>query len=127
MEKTGIVIKTENKKALVQVIRTGSCGENCAMCKGGCNPTRQRVWVNNEADATVGETVSIELSDRYILAVAFFVYIVPIFILIAGYLFFGWRGGAAGLVSYFLLLKNLDKKLAKRYTANITKVWGQKH
>jgi sigma-E factor negative regulatory protein RseC len=111
LEKTGIVIKTENKKALVQVIRTGSCGENCAMCKGGCNPTRQRVWVNNEADATVGETVSIELSDRYILAVAFF----------------GWRGGAAGLVSYFLLLKNLDKKLAKRYTANITKVWGQKH
>jgi len=124
LQMIGVVTKTYDNMAVVSITRHSGCGENCAMCKGGCTPTKQFVEVSNEMGAVEGNMVQIELSDRKVLLAAFFVYVFPIFTLIAGYLLFGWQGGVAAFALPFLLIKFLDKRLAKRYTATITKIMG---
>ncbi len=124
MEKIGTVVKVYHDTADVMIMRASSCGENCAMCKGACTPTRRVVGVKNTAGACVGDKVIIMLPDKNVLLAAFFVYIVPIFLMIAGYILFNWYGAAAGLVLPLLILVILDKGLAKRYTATIIKIVG---
>lgn len=123
MDKIGTVIKLENNNAIVQVMRASACGENCAMCKGGCSQTKQTVSASNEMGALLGDKVKIELDDNKVLLAAFLVYILPLILLIIGYVIKGWQGAVIGFVIPFIILKALDKKNAKRYTATITKIW----
>ncbi len=94
--------------------------------------TQKTVVANNTAGANVGDMVTVELSDKSVLLAAFLVYVVPMILMIIGYAAAdsngtipAWAGAAAGFFLPFLVLFSLDKKLAKRYTANITKVWGR--
>lgn len=120
MEKIGTVIKVDNNRAIVRVMRASACGENCAMCKG-CSQTNQTVNAKNEIGACVGDKVKLELSDQKVLLAAFFVYIIPLFTLITGYVIAEWIGAFVGFVLPFAVLKLLDKRTYERYTANITK------
>lgn len=124
MDKIGTVIKVENTMAVVKVMRASACGENCAMCKG-CTQTNQTVKANNEIGAAIGDKVRLELSDQKVLLAAFFVYIMPLVMFIIGYSIATWLGAIIGFVLPFVILKLLDKKSAKSYTANITKIWGR--
>jgi sigma-E factor negative regulatory protein RseC len=122
LDKTGTVIQTDNNTAVVEIMRANACGENCVMCKAACTTTHQTVNANNEIKATVGDMVRIEMSDKNVLLAAFFVYIVPVFTLITGYILIGWSGAVIGFVIPLLILKSLDKRLTKRYTATVTKI-----
>jgi len=122
LEKMGTVVKTYDNKATVLIVRATACGENCGSC-GGCKQTRQTVIANNEIGAKTGDRVKLEHSDKNVLLAAFFVYIVPIFLFIAGLAAFNIYVGAAAFAAVFAVLRLLDKRLALRYTANITKAW----
>ena len=121
MEQIGIVTKTNNGIATVQIKRSTTCGEKCSSCSG-CSVTSQTSLVNNQIGATIGATVKFELDDRKVLLAAFIVYIVPLISLIAGYVAFGVVYGIVFFAIPFVILKILDKKLAINYIGKITKI-----
>ncbi len=122
MEKTGTVISVNDNTATVLIVRATACGENCASC-GGCSSARQAIKAKNEIGAKKGDMVRLEISDKNVLLAAFFVYIVPIFILAAGIAIFGGVAGFLAFAAAFVVLHIIDKRLALRYTATITKAW----
>lgn len=122
MEKTGIVTKTEGSVAIVNVVRTSSCGENCVMCKGSCAKTSQMVKADNSIGAKAGDVVTIEMSDKKVLMAAFAFYILPLVLALVGYGIYGWIGCAVGFAAPILALKFMDRALSDKYRATITKI-----
>jgi len=121
LEQIGIVTKTNNGIATVQIKRSSACGDKCSSCNG-CSTTSQTALVNNQIGANVGEAVKFELDDSKVLLAAFFVYILPLFSLIAGFIAFGVFYGVAFFVIPFIMLKFLDKKITSKFTGKITKI-----
>ncbi len=127
MEAVGKVIRTSGLTATVEIVRASACGENCASCAGGCGGAKRTVTARNDVGAAVGDMVRMELSGNRVLFAAFIVYIIPIFLLIIGLAAFGAGVGIAIFAAAFAALVLLDKKLAPRYTAHITKAWRKSH
>ena len=117
----GRVLDTTKNIARVEVKRASACGENCAMCKGGCVPTKHIATANNAVGAKPGDMVKIETDDAAILKSAALVYILPILILFVFYAIayiltesamVSSILGAVGLIGGFCILKAVDKKVA---------------
>ena len=77
MRKSGIV-KKSGEWATVSILRASSCGENCAMCKGGCTPSETEIIARNTIDAVLGDKVILEIEDKNGLKAVFLAYIVPL-------------------------------------------------
>lgn len=77
MRKSGIV-KKGGEWATVSILRASSCGENCAMCKGGCTPSETEIIARNTIDAVTGDKVILEIEDKNGLKAVFLAYIVPL-------------------------------------------------
>ncbi|MBZ4646621.1 MAG: sigma-E factor negative regulatory protein RseC [Petroclostridium sp.] len=128
MEQVGRVVKTEGRMAEIQIQRTTACSGDCGKCSG-CAPTSLTVKASNEVNAKVGQMVKIDTSTSNVLLAAFGVYIVPIVLLIATYMtvygyitlnslpidaeFMGIIAGLIVLVISFIIIRFIDKKLAK--------------
>ena len=80
MIKSGTVIKTENGKALLLIIRDSACGDNCAGC-GICS-REKTLWVKNDADLKKGDSVEILLEKRNFLLMCIMAYLLPLAILL---------------------------------------------
>lgn len=90
MERVGVVIEVKEDTAVVKMQRHLSC-QNCGRCGGILGKEDQRdhiVETPNPLKASVGQRVTIETDDRQAIFVAFMLYMVPLFALIAGIL--GW-------------------------------------
>lgn len=121
MQQAGRVIDTEEDIARVEIRRVSACGENCAMCKGGCKPTKHIATVNNKVGAKPGDIVKIKTDDARVLKSAALLYILPILVLFVFYAIayiltentgVSSVSGVIGLVSGFFVLKAVDKKIA---------------
>ena len=121
MVQIGRVDSVSDDTAVVFVRRASACGENCAMCKGGCMPTQHRAKVKNTAGAQPGDLVRIETADAAVLRSACLVYLLPILILFLcyGVVFALTQSGLyaaiaalAGLAAGFFLLRAVDRKTA---------------
>ncbi len=133
MRETGIITETEKNTAKVKILKKSACGENCASCKGGCVPTERILSVKNTAGAKCGDRVLIEMRDTRVISAAFFVYILPLFIFIAGYFLFSYLGVSEMLSAifslivtgvFFVLLKIYDKKNADKFMPEAVKKIG---
>lgn len=85
MNQIGQVVELQGKNAIVRVRRASSCGENCAMCSGECQPTSTTMKAINGLNAKVGDMVKVEMSSGSFVLLAFIGYILPILIAIAAY------------------------------------------
>ena len=121
MTQIGRVVSVSGHLAKIEVRRASACGENCAMCKGGCMPTKHIATAKNTANAKTGDMVRIDTSDKDVLKSAFLVYFLPILILFVCYgiaiVIFDNNSIAAivgilGLVAGFFILRAVDKKIA---------------
>ena len=121
MLQTGRVVGVAENIARVEVQRTSACGENCAMCKGSCVPTKHIATVNNAVGAKPGDMVKIRTDDAAVLKSAALVYILPILILFVFYAIahiltkntvISSTLGTIGLIGGFCILKVVDKKAA---------------
>ena len=114
-----------NGTAMVAVVRQGACAHNCSEC-GGCMTAAQptvTAMAENTVGAQVGDVVVVETENAQLMGVIAFVYLVPMVLLLAGYLLAqafgltqGWcilAGGAAFAVSVLLIVA-LDLRVKRR-------------
>ncbi len=129
MTQIGRVVSVTGALAKIEVRRASACGENCAMCKGGCVPTKHIATAKNTAGAKEGDVVRIDTSDADVLKSAFLVYFLPILILFACYGIaiiisdskpIAAISGILGLALGFFILRVIDRKIAPM--PEITKV-----
>ena len=111
-------------KAEIAVVRQGACAHNCSEC-GGCMTAQQptvTAVAENSAGAKEGEVVVVETENSKLMGVIAFVYLVPMLLLVTGYLVAqaagmtqGWciLAGAAAFAVSILLVICLDRHIKK--------------
>ncbi|OJV65632.1 MAG: hypothetical protein BGO41_07285 [Clostridiales bacterium 38-18] len=86
MYKNGTVVSIADKMAVIEVIRTSACGENCASCKGGCQTNGILVKVENTLEAQKGDIVRIDADTKRVLKFSSVFYLIPLVFLMVGIL-----------------------------------------
>ena len=130
MVQKATVISVDGKYAEIEVSRQSMCGGCHQMKCGGCSIAglmssggKMKALAVNLAEASVGDTVEIETSDREVLKTAAAVFLLPIIsgaIFYAAALYFSLPpdicaiSAIAGFLLLFLLLRTAEKKLERR-------------
>ena len=125
MLRNGIVLELRGKEALVSM----SGGEGCGSCESkhacfsltGGRSKEIRFWMENEAGASPGDIVELEISPGASLRVIIVTFLVPVLLLAAGYLLMSngddrsrALGAGAGLVVGIALAILANRKLSRR-------------
>ena len=125
MEQTVLVKRVlEDGSAEVLRVRESACSGDCHKCSG-CGSSQQTMVIcaENPIGAKVGDWVVIEAKSGAVLKAAVMLYIVPLVLFIAGYLFGEhlWQSGIlfalAGLLIGLVLVKLLDRHMTKKGSA----------
>ena len=114
----------EDGSAEVIRVRESACSGDCHKCSG-CGSSQQTMMIlaENPIGARVGDWVVIEAKSGAVLKAAVMLYIVPLVLFIAGYLFgeYLWQKGVlfalAGLLLGLILVKLLDRHMTKKGSA----------
>ena len=131
MKTVATVIETKGTLAVVEAERTSACegchkmaeGNGCSVCSLMGSWKKLRSTAENRVGAKVGDRVTVETATSRVLFYAALVFVLPILLAIAGWLFAGifskevlWRGvGAAiGFVLTFVGLRIYSGVLGKR-------------
>ncbi len=139
MEQTGKVISTEEKIAVVEVVRNSACSSchsknSCAAgVLTGCGKSEKSILrANNLCNAKAGDTVRLTTSSILSLGVAFCVFILPIVIGFLSYFTINLLSASDSLpyiisvsffiASFFGLFFGLDKYLSKKVNVNISEI-----
>lgn len=104
MDQSGVVVAIKGKMAVVEVKRVSACGDKCSSCGGSCDTPVSRLEVANERNATVGDLVTLNVSDKVMLQSTFMMYTLPLIGLVVGILAASWLMPFWGLNSDLALL-----------------------
>ena len=85
MQVSGTVLEVkENNRILVEIVRQSACGGNCHSC-GTCGGTESKIIAECTDSVSVGDRVFVTMpANRYFL-LSFLVFLVPLFMIVAGY------------------------------------------
>ena len=108
MTQDAIVTKVlPNNMAEVAVARTTACGGNCASCDSCMFQNELRAVARNPIGALPGQRVVIASKSSTVFGAIFLAYVMPLLLLIAGYILAHLAGAKEGLsiaASFFGLL-----------------------
>lgn len=134
MVETGEVIKTKKDKVIISFERKTEC-DKCGMCAFGKDDMKVKLTLKNEVGAVKGDIVEVSMGDKFVLASAFIVYLIPIILVglflglaiyfnLAEYIqiILAVLGLVLGFVFSFLIDKKLKKK--KGFSPVITAIVG---
>ncbi len=102
MEKIGYVIGEKDGKVIVDLKRTGSCGDKCATCKSHCEIPSIRVEIDNSLHAKRGDFVEVVVKPRQLIRTSFIIYTIPLTMFILGMILSILWMRSAGVVNYEL-------------------------
>lgn len=129
MEQVGFVRRILDDKVELEVRRISGCGGGCSSCSSHCDSPPHIITLPNKLNAKVGDFVELKGETKRILKYALIVYIIPIVFLILGialgtnyfeeigntnYEILGFLIGIIFLVISYLLVKLIDRRIAKR-------------
>jgi len=131
----GCVVSLRSDTAVVGMPMSGAC-KNCGICMIADNGKEVLVLAKNSAGAAEGDTVEIEVRAGKVVAAAFIVYMIPVFMTIIGFVVGNWMAGGAEdanlpiilavvfLVASFVGVWLYDRRLRKteEFTAVVTRV-----
>ena len=88
MLQKAVVLKAfPNETAELSVKRQSACGGNCSGCESCTFSENEiRIVAENKISARVGQTVTVETRSRLIFRYAILVYILPVLLLVGGYI-----------------------------------------
>ena len=78
----GIVVSVSENETVVRISKASACSHDCSECAGCSNPVYDMA-VKNPIGAQPGDKVMIEASSGKVLGLAFLLYILPVFFMIA--------------------------------------------
>lgn len=104
MDQSGVVVAIKGRMAVVEVKRASACGDKCSSCGGSCDTPVNRVEVENGRNATVGDLVTLSVSDKVMLKSTFLMYTLPLIGLVMGIMIASWLTPYWGLNSDLTLL-----------------------
>lgn len=84
MNKTGIIVRKNKNKAIVQIDKTGECGDKCEGCSAACNVPRIEVEVENTLNASIGDYVNIVAKHKTLISSSFILYTIPLLAFMVG-------------------------------------------
>ena len=122
MEQIACVSRILSKDvAEVTCVPDRTCSHDCHQC-GGCGNAKQTfvVRAKNTIGARIGDWVKVEAKPDAVLKAAAMLYLLPLLLLIAGYLLGEhlWQRGVlvslCGLMLGFVLAKLLDRKMSQK-------------
>ena len=121
MNKNGVVERVDGTKITVRIERDSSCGENCAICNA-CPSKNMLITVESDTKLSEGDKVKLETNTKYVLFSAFIVYILPILLLIVGYVVYTLYLGLVLMIFSFTILLRIDKKINIKRLIKVSKV-----
>ena len=85
MQVNGKIIEIlDNNRAKVEIKRTSMCGENCASC-GGCSMQTSVIIAECDDNIEINDEVFLEMSNSSFFKLSFYVFILPLLIIIISY------------------------------------------
>lgn len=130
MTSIGIIKTIEDEFAEVNVVRRGSCGENCAACNA-CQNTDITVKAHCNVKANVGDLVEVSSKTAYVLFGMLMVFIFPIIVPLFSYVIFSIINTYFAVCSCILSLiicvyltfkLSKSKKYLSKTTPSVTKI-----
>ncbi len=114
----------EDGTAQVLRVRESACSGDCHQC-AGCGAAQQKMMfkAKNPIGAKAGDRVVLEADTASVLKAALMLYILPVVLLIAGYLAGEWLWqngiwlGLGGLLAGFVLVGAYDRQLSRKKVA----------
>ena len=85
MRETGCVVSLKGNTAVVAMPVSGSC-DSCGACMISGDGKEVLLVARNSAGASEGDTVEIEINSGRVIAAAFIIYMIPVFMTIVGFL-----------------------------------------
>lgn len=84
MKEIGIVVRKSGNRATIKFYEN----PHCSGCKAGClaKGKERLIDVTDEIGVNIGDTVEVEMEEKYLLQGAFISYIVPLIFFFIGYL-----------------------------------------
>ncbi len=137
MREIGRVSTVKRDASVVSMPMSGAC-ERCGFCMVSGDRREVYLLAKNDADAAEGDLVEVEITAGRVISAAFIIYMVPVFLTIAGFVVGHWLTGgdeesmlpilfAIGfLVASFAGVALYDARLrrAERHEARIVRVLG---
>ncbi len=108
--------------AQVLQIRDSTCSGDCRQCGGCAAPQQNQLNVRNPIDAKPGDRVVLKTEAVPVLKVAMMLYLLPLALLIAGFLAGEWLWsngilpGLAGMLLGFAAVRAYDRHLTRKNT-----------
>jgi positive regulator of sigma E activity len=130
MTREGIVKEISDGRALVCTIDTGQCNtceaKHACMSLSGGGHGEQSFWLENQIGATPGDRVRMELRSFASLTIIVSTFLVPVLMLLAGYLLAVDRGDGAravsagiGLLAGVIIALIVNRKMVARKSFNM--------
>lgn len=136
MNKFGIVTKCHKDFAFVRITRDSMCGDNCGNCNL-CANKEIEIKAINEAGASIGDRVEMEIPEEMGFSAAFLAYGAPMLILLLGIIVGAIlkAEGIAVIASVVLIalwyvvlmIMEKNKKYSEKLTPIIVSVVGEKN
>jgi len=82
MEKIGYVIGEKDGKIILDVKRTGSCGDKCKTCQSHCEVPSVQVTLDNHLHAKPGDFVEVGMQPANLIKTTFVIYTIPLIMFI---------------------------------------------
>ena len=83
MVERGVVTKVKGKRATVSFDRRSAC-DSCHMCAVTKDGMKVEIVVENTLGANVGDFVTVEMGEKFVLTAATIVYVLPLVLVGAG-------------------------------------------
>lgn len=91
MREEGTVLETKGEMAIVQIKRSAAC-DTCKCCHVAEQSEFMTTEALNKVQANVGDRVVIEIEQKEVLAASTIVYILPLVLMIVGYIIGSYLG-----------------------------------
>lgn len=125
------VLEKNSNSMKIEVVRNGSCSQNCTSCKG-CSGGQKKIIIDvpDDKDAKTGDIIDIQVDTGKVIALSAVTYIIPIICLLIGYALGAKISENMGIICAFIglavpvpLLVWVNRKVKDSFFSNIkTKV-----
>lgn len=132
MEKIGYVIGERDGKVILDIKRTGSCGDKCSTCQSHCEVPSIQVEIDNSLLAKKGDFVQVGMQPKNLIKSTFIIYTIPLIMFILGmtvsvlylksvgvvnYELFGILIGFAVLALTFIAIRLVTERHTEKHSA----------